>query len=294
MREKANGRSPRSRRKALLSSANTVKRVGEGPGRCRACRPGGGEHGRRERDQGRRRVWTRRRPGGPTLPNAAAASAAARSEELPGAGPGTRTDSPSWPSAGSTCQWQPKTAHFGQLKTAQLREKGTDQIRAEIHGERPSVSYRAGSSRAHVSASMRYALGSMLGASPVHHKHPDQYRHPEHGPLCGCGRPQSMVLGLGAAVSENLLDVTCVRCLDASLERVAGDGPAKGGSIKPVLTIEDRCCVCGEPGCIDPTALGREGMCPACRSHHDQATANLETRGGRRAPPVDPVRRAGR
>ena len=175
-----------------------------------------------------------------------------------------------------------------------LREKGTDQIRAEIHGERPSVSYRAGSSRAHVSASMRYALGSMLGASPVHHKHPDQYRHPEHGPLCGCGRPQSMVLGLGAAVSENLLDVTCVRCLDASLERVAGDGPAKGGSIKPVLTIEDRCCVCGEPGCIDPTALGREGMCPACRSHHDQATANLETRGGRRAPPVDPVRRAGR
>ena len=30
-----------------------------------------------------------------------------------------------------------------------LREKGTDQIRAEIHGERPSVSYRAGSSRAH-------------------------------------------------------------------------------------------------------------------------------------------------
>ena len=108
---------------------------------------------------------------------------------------------------------------------------------------------------------MRYALGSMLGASPVHHKHPDQYaspvhhkhpdqyRHPEHGPLCGCGRPQSMVLGLGAAVSENLLDVTChpVRCLDASLERVAGDGPAKGGSIKPVLTIEDRCCVCGEP-----------------------------------------------
>ena len=43
-----------------------------------------------------------------------------------------------------------------------------------------------------------------------------------------------------AAVSENLLDVTCVRCLDASLERVAGDGPAKGGSIKPVLTIEDR------------------------------------------------------
>ena len=175
-----------------------------------------------------------------------------------------------------------------------LREKGTDQIRAEIHGKRPSVSYRAGSSRAHVSASMRYALGSMLGASPVHHKHPDQYRHPEHGPLCGCGRPQSMVLGLGAAVSENLLDVTCVRCLDASLERVAGDGPAKGGSIKPVLTIEDRCCVCGEPGCIDPTALGREGMCPACRSHHDQATANLETRGGRRAPPVDPVRRAGR
>ena len=140
---------------------------------------------------------------------------------------------------------------------------------------------------------MRYALGSMLGASPVHHKHPDQYRHPEHGPLCGCGRPQSMLLGLGAAVSENLLDVTCVRCLDASLERVAGDGPAKGGSIKPVLTIEDRCCVCGEPGCIDPTALGREGMCPACRSHHDQATANLETRGGRRAPPVDPVRRAG-
>ena len=139
---------------------------------------------------------------------------------------------------------------------------------------------------------MRYALGSMLGASPVHHKHPDQYRHPEHGPLCGCGRPQSMVLGLGAAVSENLLDV---RCLDASLERVAGDGPAKGGSIKPVLTIiENRCCVCGEPGCIDPTALGREGMCPACRSHHDQATANLETRGGRRAPPVDPVRRAGR
>ena len=127
---------------------------------------------------------------------------------------------------------------------------------------------------------MRYALGSMLGASPVHHKHPDQYR------------PQSMVLGLGAAVSENLLDVTCVRCLDASLERVAGDGPAKGGSIKPVLTIEDRCCVCGEPGCIDPTALGREGMCPACRSHHDQATANLETRGGRRAPPVDP-RQAG-
>ena len=85
---------------------------------------------------------------------------------------------------------------------------------------------------------MRYALGSMLGASPVHHKHPDQYRHPEHGPLCGCGRPQSMVLGLGAAVSENLLDVTCVRCLDASLERVAGDGPAKGGSIKPVLTID--------------------------------------------------------
>ena len=172
-----------------------------------------------------------------------------------------------------------------------LREKGTDQIRAEIHGKRPSVSYRAGSSRAHVSASMRYALGSMLGASPVHHKHPDQYRHPEHGPLCGCGRPQSMVLGLGAAVSENLLDV---RCLDASLERVAGDGPAKGGSIKPVLTIENRCCVCGEPGCIDPTALGREGMYPACRSHHDQATANLETRGGRRAPPVDPVRRAGR
>ena len=73
MTDEANGRSPEESQEALLSAANTVKRVGEGPGRCRANRPGGGEHGRRERDQGRRRVWTRRRPGGATetlTPNA--------------------------------------------------------------------------------------------------------------------------------------------------------------------------------------------------------------------------------
>ena len=73
MTDEANGRSPEESQEALLSAANTVKRVGEGPGRCRASRPGGGEHGRRERDQGRRRVWTRRRPAGPTetlTPNA--------------------------------------------------------------------------------------------------------------------------------------------------------------------------------------------------------------------------------
>ena len=48
--DKANGRSPEESQEALLSAANTVKCVGEGPGRCRASRPGGGEHGRRERD----------------------------------------------------------------------------------------------------------------------------------------------------------------------------------------------------------------------------------------------------
>ena len=64
MTDKANGRSPEESQEALLSAANTVKCVGEGPGRCRASRPGGGEHGRRERDQRPRRVWTRRSPGG--------------------------------------------------------------------------------------------------------------------------------------------------------------------------------------------------------------------------------------
>ena len=73
MREKANGRNPEESQEALLSAANRAKRVGEGPGRCRASRPAGCEHGRRERDQGRRRVWTRQRPGSPTetlTPNA--------------------------------------------------------------------------------------------------------------------------------------------------------------------------------------------------------------------------------
>ena len=62
--DKANGRSPEESQEALLSAANTVKCVGDGSGRCRASRPGGGEHGRRERDQRPRRVWTRRSPGG--------------------------------------------------------------------------------------------------------------------------------------------------------------------------------------------------------------------------------------